>query len=190
MAVKKDVKNKIIDTALDLAVKQGWDKVSLRDIAQAADISLADMHSVFEDKTDILVALGRKIDHAVLEGLGAFGPESSPRDRLFDILMDRFEALNVHREGIVAILDSFKYDPKQAVISLPHLCKSMTWMLEAAGIETTGLRGAIKVAGLTGLYLKILKTWKSETSSDLPKTMAALDKALNNAEKTANTFGF
>lgn len=73
---------------------------------------------------------------------------------------------------------------------MPHLCRSMTWMMEAAGIETLGLRGALKVAGLTGVYLKVLKTWTEDDSPDLAKTMAALDKDLGRAESFANTLGF
>ncbi len=193
MGKKKDKsaagKAEIVEIALDLAVKQGWERVTLRDIADAAGLGLADLQVLFEDKSDILTALGRMIDQKVLEGIGEFDSESSARDRLFDILMDRFEALNDHREGICAILSSFKYDPKQAVICMPHLCRSMTWMLEAAGIETFGIKGAIKVAGLTGLYIKLLKVWEDDTSADLPKTMAALDKALARVEKTATTLG-
>jgi ubiquinone biosynthesis protein COQ9 len=187
---KSDQKQKILDAALAVAVVQGWDRTSLRDIAEKAEISLFDFHNNFEDKADIITYLGRTIDRAVLSGLGEFDVESSPRDRLFDILMDRFEALNEYREGIEAIFDSFKYDPKQAVITMPYLCKSMTWMLEAAGIETNGIRGAIKVAGLTGVYIKVLRTWKEDASADLSKTMAALDKALSRAEKAASTLGF
>ena len=187
---KADQKQKIIAIALDLAVTQGWDRTILRDIAEKSGISLLELYDIFEDKTDILIQLDRMIDQTVLEGLGCFAPEASPKERLFDILMDRFAALNEYREGITAIIESFKYDPKQVVISMPYLCKSMAWMLEAAGIETNGIRGAIKVAGLTGLYLKVLRTWKEDISPDLSKTMSALDKALGTAEKTANTFGF
>jgi len=109
---------------------------------------------------------------------------------LFDILMERFDVLNDHRDGIVAILESFKMDPKQAVISLPHLCRSMTWMMEAAGMNTNGFVGAAKVAGLSVVYLNVVRVWKNDSTEDMSKTMAALDKSLGRAEQCANTFGF
>ncbi len=63
-------------------------------------------------------------------------------------------------------------------------------MLEAAGIDTGGYKGAIKIAGLTALYLKTLKTWREDDSEDMAKTMAELDKNLERSEQWAGSFGF
>ncbi|MGH1403086.1 MAG: TetR family transcriptional regulator [Alphaproteobacteria bacterium] len=195
MSIKKindtDIKSQIITAALDLAVDQGWEFTTLRDIAEKADISLLELYDIVEDKQDILVLLGRAIDRQVMESVDMEGDDTvSVRDRLFDIMMDRYDILNQYRSGIVAVFDSFKCDPKQAVISLPHLCRSMNWMLEASGVETSGIKGALKVMGLTGIYLKVLKVWCDDESRDLSKTMAALDKALERGESVADTFGF
>ncbi|MBI1301869.1 MAG: TetR family transcriptional regulator [Alphaproteobacteria bacterium] len=189
---KKDEnpKAQIVQAALDLAVERGWEQTSLRDIAEKAGLSLTELFDHVEDKTDILVLLGRQIDRKVIENMSpTLSEESVIRDRLFDVMMDRYDALNDHREGIKAILESFKYDPKQAVISLPHLCRSMAWMMEGAGIDTNGISGAVKVTGLTGIYVKVLKTWMEDETSDLSKTMAALDKALERSERVANMIG-
>lgn len=183
-------KDAAVLSALKLATELGWEHVTLQDIAQDAGASLAELHDHFDDKTDILCALGRMIDRKVLDGMGKVDDELTARDRLFDVLMERFDALNDHREGIAAILNSFKLDPKQAVISMPHLCRSMTWMMEAAGLNTNGFTGAAKVAGLTVVYLNVLRSWIKDDSPDMGKTMAALDKDLGRAEQCANTFGF
>ena len=153
---------------------------------------MAELYDVLEHRDDVLVLLGRMIDKKVLSGLEAVKPDSttSARDRIFDVLMDRYDTLNDYRDGIISILDSFKYDPKQMVIAMPHLCRSMSWMLEGAGIETGGIKGAVKVTAMTGIYLKVLKSWTKDDSVDLSKTMSALDKALERAETMANTFGF
>ena len=187
--VEKNAKEVIVDAALKLAEGQAWDNVSLVDIADEVGVSLVELFDIVEDKTDILVLFGRMIDRRTLEGVGEPDPAIPVRDALFDILMERYEVLNDYRPALLSILKSFKFDPKQAVISAPHLCRSMTWMLEAAGIETHGIRGAIKVAGLTGLYLKVLKVWCDDESADLAKVMAALDKDLSRVEQVANTFG-
>lgn len=187
---EKDIKSEIVAKALVLAEQQGWAQVTLADIARETALSLPELFDIVEDKTDVLVLLGRQIDRRVLAVIGEPDPEISARDQLFDILMERFEILNDYRGGLIAILESFRFDPKQIVISAPHLCRSMTWMLEAAGIETNGVRGALKVAGLTGVYIKTLRIWKDDESADLAKVMAALDKDLGRAEQFANTFGF
>ncbi len=186
---KNPNKDSLIKLSMDMAALQGWEIITLSDIADEAQISLADLRDMFEDKTDILIALGRIIDRKTLENVGKQHPETALRDALFDVLMERYDVLNEYRGGIIAILKSFRYDPKQAIISMPHLCRSMTWMAEAAGVETNGIRGAARVAGLTGIYLKVLKTWSKDESKDLGTTMAELDKALNRAEQFANTLG-
>lgn len=192
MSAKKiDIKQKILVSALHLAVEQGWEYTTLRDIAEHAGVSASDLYDAIDDKSDILVILGRKIDKEIMGSIDLSDDgATNSRDRLFDIMMDRYEALNEYREGVVSILESFKYDPKQAVISMPHLCKSMGWMLEVSGIETAGIKGALKVVGLTGVYIKVLKIWAEDESADLSKTMSALDKALERAEKAANILGF
>lgn len=189
MAAKKktDVREKIVLATLDLAAQKSWDKVTLPDIARKAKVKLADLHGVFEDKIDILAAFGRIIDRQVLENAS---DEGSPRDRLFDLLMERFEALNEYRGGVISILESFKCDPKQMIIGAPHLCRSMSWMLEAAGESTTGIQGVLKVAGLTGLYLKAAHVWSKDESDDLAKVMASLDRDLARLEGLAERFKF
>lgn len=185
----KDIKAKILETALHLAQTQGWAYTTLLDIAQEAELSTAELYDQIEDKSDILVLFGRMVDRKMLENCEN-DPSVSVRDQLFDILMQRFEILNEYRPALLSILESFAQDPKQMVISCPHLARSMSWVLETAGVQTNGLRGAIKLAGLTALYLKTLKVWRDDESVDLSKTMAALDKDLSRAENLADRFGF
>jgi len=182
------LKERAVAGALDLAARMGWEMITLTDIADKAHASLAELSEVFDDKTDILVAYGRALDKKVLEAAGSADPSTPERDRLFDILMERFDVLNEDREAIKSILKSFTLDPKQAVISLPHLGRSMAWMLEAAGIDTSGMKGALRVAGLTIVYMNALRHWVKDDSTDLSRTMAALDRSLDRAEQCANTF--
>ncbi len=195
MSAKKekdlDIRQKVVEATLFLAAERGWSQTSLSDIAEHAGISMGDLYDIIDDKNDVLALLGRIIDKKVIQSTKVeVDVSASPRDRLFDLMMDRYDALNEHREGVVAILESFKFDPKQMVISFPHICRSMTWMLELCKLETNGIKGAIKVAGLAGVYLTVLKTWMEDETPDLSKTMAALDKTLQRAETAATTFGF
>jgi hypothetical protein len=103
--------------------------------------------------------------------------------------MERFDLLNDDREALVSILSSFKLDPKQAVISLPHLCKSMNWVLESVGVDTNGLQGFVKIIGLTGVYIKVLNDWIKDDSEDMSKTMASLDKALDQGQALGGYLG-
>lgn len=188
MPIEKPLKERAVLAALDLAGQMGWDMVTMADIADAAETTLADLSDIFDDKSDILVAYGRMIDRRVLKSVGKASPDENTRDRLFDIIMERFDVIGEHREAVVSILGSFRLDPKEAIISLPHLARSMTWMMEAAGLDTSGVKGAIRVTGLTLVYANVLRAWLGDDSADLSKTMAALDKSLERAEQAANTF--
>lgn len=184
----RNVKADVVFAALSLAEEHGWQNISMADIAVRAGMTLTDIHDHFDDRTDILAAYGRMIDRQVLKEFKASTDEDH-KDMLFDLLMERFDALNENRDAVISILQSFKTDPKQAIIGLPHLARSMSWMLEAAGIPTSGAKGAIKVAGLSGLYLKTAYTWMRDDTEDMSKTMAALDKNLSNAQQLGKTLG-
>lgn len=189
MIAHADIKTAVLLSALTQAEQIGWEHATLKDIAEGAKLTLSDLHDHFEDKFDIIAGIERMVDKKTLSGLRAFSPEESERDKLFDILMDRFEVMNGQRAGIVSILRSMTFDPKQAVITLPHLCRSMCWMLESAGVSTYGLKGALRVAGLSALYAKTLRVWMKDESPDLSRVMAALDKDLGRAEHWAGSLG-
>lgn len=174
-----------VDAALHLAAAMPWDMVSMADIAVEAGVDMAVLHDLFDDRADILAAYGKRIDRKVLAVFSAPDVTVGEKDRLFDILMERFDALKPDRKAVMSILDSFQRDPKQAVISLPHLGRSMMWMVEAAGLSTSGIGGALRVAGAGAVYLYALNAWKNDDSADLSATMAALDKALTRAEQVA-----
>jgi AcrR family transcriptional regulator len=187
---RENIKENVVCSALALAASRGWASLSLQEIAAAAEISLKDLHEYFDDRDDILAAFWRMIDRRVLDNAAAPDAALSARDRLFDVMMERFEAMGEYRAGIAAVLKSFRTDPKQGLFACPHVCRSMSWMLEAAGVHTGGFSGALKIMGLTGVYVNVLRTWIDDESADLAKTMAALDRNLTRAEQVAGRLGF
>lgn len=180
------IKSDVIQASLDLAAVQPWADITMRDIAQKSGHDLSVIIMLFDDKGDILAARSRQVDAKVAENLhGQSMADDSHKDRLFDVLMERFDVMNEDRAAILSIMRGLPADPKQAVLSLPFVARSMTWMLELAEIPTTGIQGALRVAGLTAVYLKVLRDWAKDDSEDMSKTMASLDKALGHAERVA-----
>ena len=178
----------IAQTAFDLAAEKGWAALSMTDIAQALDITLAQLHEVAHDKAAILTHFGRMIDRIVLETI-AIDPADSPRDRLFEVIMERFDALNAHRAGALAVLEGLKKDPAQALCHASDFFRAMDWMQEAAGLKKYGAQGLLQSLGIAGVYLHATRTWVEDESEDLSKTMAALDKGLSQAEECARMLG-
>lgn len=190
------IKDQIIDSALVLAATQNWGDIDFDEIIAHAKIDRNDALEYFDDKGDILIAFGRRIDRKMIENAGLdpiaevkinVEDQGLIRERLFDLIMERFDILNENRQAILSILDSIKFDPKQALITFPHLTKSMERILEEAGETLNGLTGCAKITGLTAVYLYTVKAWRDDDTVDMAKTMAALDKSLGLAEEAANT---
>ena len=105
------------------------------------------------------------------------------KDRLFDVSMQRFDALQPWREGVKAIARDIPFDPLTALCLGAARHKSMTWMLEMAGLSSAGLRGKARAAGLNMIMLSTLRIWLKDESQDMSVTMAHLDRQLSRADK-------
>lgn len=183
-APPKDARHSLITAALDLAVEQGWRRTTMAEIAATAKIPLDETYRIFRSKFALLAGFRRGIDEAVLAG-PAPSINDPARDRLFEVLMRRFEALKPHRAALKIILRDSIGDPG-ALKALPGLLRSMSWMLATAGIPNAGHRGRLATRLVTGLYLSILPVFLRDEGNDLGTTMAALDRRLRQAEMVVN----
>lgn len=173
-------RDRILDAALGLAGRTGWRGASLGAIAAEADLPLGEVYGEFHSRAAIIRGLMGRTDAAVLATPA--DAEETPRDRLFEILMRRFDALKPHRTALRTMARDLVADPPTALCSAPALLRSMAWMLEAAGVGSAGLRGRLRVRALTLLYLSVMPVFFGDESADLAKTMAALDRRLRQAE--------
>ncbi len=177
-----DVGKKAIDTALKLAAERGWRDLSLAEIAEAAGLDLAQLYPRYSSKQAILEQLSRRIDAEVLAESEEDALHGPARDRLFDVLMRRFDALRPYKEGLGEIVYDLLRDPVSSAAAALQLQRTMACMLEAAGLSSTGLRGALRIQVLSGIYLMTLRVWLRDDTEDLSKTMAALDGYLRRIE--------
>ena len=177
---------RLIAAALALAAERGWRDLTLPQIAAKADMSLADAYTAFPTKTALLNGFLARIDRQMLAGEAPDTAENV-RDRLFDVVMRRFDALEPHKDAIGAIVDDLPADPLTALAVLPAFGSSMAWVLETAGLSASGLFGALRINGLAIIYLTTLRTWLQDDSADAARTMAALDRALRRTEMLIRT---
>jgi AcrR family transcriptional regulator len=173
----------LVTAAFRIAGEEGWRKVNVPAAARAADLSLAEARARFPSRAAILLRFGRLADQMALQDAPS---EGSVRDRLFDLLMRRFDLLQTHRAGVKALLKALPTDPPAALLLACASKRSMRWMLQAAGVTATGPRGEIQVRGLLAVWLWAIRAWERDTSDDLSGTMAAVDKALERAEQVAS----
>jgi AcrR family transcriptional regulator len=181
-APKAPADQRIIDSLLSLAAEKGWLKASLGDIAAHAGVSLAELYDHYPSKAAILSAAIKRVDHAVLAKTGKASDSETARDRLFDVLMRRLDAMKPDKDAIAAILRDIPRDPPAALFLVCRGKRSMRWMLEAAGVSRGGILGQIQVKGLTAIFAATVRVWLGDDSEDMGKTMAFLDKRLTRAE--------
>jgi AcrR family transcriptional regulator len=175
--------DRIIDAALAQMATQGWQNLSLAAIAAAAGLPLLRVYRTFGSKQAILRGLFRRIDEVVLAEPPPAEADERPRDRLFDLLMRRFDALSGHKTALEVLGRDLWSDPITALATGTSLLCSMRWMLEAADISTTGWRGAVAVKLTGAAYLSAMRVWQRDDSPDLAATMAALDARLRRIER-------
>lgn len=156
----------------------GWRDTSLVESCREAGLDLPRVRMRFPGKTAVLLRFGVMADQAALAATPSTG---IPRDRLFDAIMARFDQLQAHRDGILALTEALRFDPGTTFLLYGATLRSMKWMLDAAGIPSQGLTGQLRIHGLLAVWAYALRAWERDQGSDLPATMAAVDRALDRA---------
>jgi AcrR family transcriptional regulator len=179
-----DAPDAALDAFLGLVAEKGYANVALRDVAVSAGLGLAELYRRYPDKAALVAGFLARIDAEVIAGTPvANDPEETVRDRLFDVLMRRFDALRPHRAAVRAIRRAGLGDPLLALSLGPAVRRSMAAMLEAAGVPSDGVAGALRQSGLLGIYQAVSRVFEGDETADSSKTMAALDSRLKRAER-------
>ena len=181
-AAPGEVLDRAADCALALAADRPWSEISLRDIAQASGVSFAELYARAEGKDALLDHLSRRMDAAALEN-GEVANGGEAHDRLFEATMARLEAMEPHRDALIAIARA-----QGPLPLLPRLPRTAKALLEGSGIDTGGLRGGLRVAAMTRAWARILQVWRDDQGA-LNRTMAEIDKLLRTLNQRLSRAG-
>lgn len=170
--------------AVRLAGLTGWRDLSLSDVAAACGLPMSVLYPRYPSKSALAAAFMARIDQEMLERLAAEDDDGGAaveplRDRLFSAIMARFDALQPHRDGVVAIARDSLRDPVLALrLSAGPMRRSIDCLLEAVGLPAEGLAGIVRRKVVGGIYLAAFRTWTRDNSADMGATMAVLERAL------------
>lgn len=170
---------------LALLAERPFAEIGIAEIAERGGVSLADLRRAYEGPFDVLSGFARRVDVAVLDGLDPAMAGEPVKDRLFDALMKRFDLLAPHRAGLAGLRRSARRDPILAVHLARLVIGSQAWTLEASGVPAAGPRGVAKAAALAAALARIVPAFLDEEDAGLPRTMAALDAALDRLGRLA-----
>ena len=180
------LEGKVVTAAMDLAASPGWGEISMRDIADAAGVPLADVLAKFPEKAWIIRAFSKSVDAAMLKGAGDIERAQTPRDALFEVIMARFDLMAPYKKGLQSIVADMALsmpDPRL----LPRMMNAQNAILQAAGINPEGPAGMVRKLGLATVYGQVLRIWLDDDDAGMARTMAALDRRLRRGEQTLGT---
>jgi AcrR family transcriptional regulator len=176
-------RDKAIDALTALLAEQSFEQIGLAEVAGRAGLKLSQLRAEFGSTLAILGAHIKDIDRAVLSSGDADMENESPREKLFDVLMRRLEALAPYKDAVRSLMRSARRNPSLALALNAMAARSQRWMLEAAGIGASGPRGALRAQGAALMFARVLGVWFDDDEPGLDRTMAALGRGLASAER-------
>jgi AcrR family transcriptional regulator len=173
---------RIVEALMALLAERRFEEIGLADVASRAGVSLAEMRGEFSSIMGILAEHVKEVDRKVLAGTSG-DEDESVRDRLFDVLMRRLEALTPHRRAIKSLIRSSSCNPGLAMALNGLGIRSQLWMMTAAGISTTGPKSLVRAQALNLLFARVVCVWVDDDDPGLARTMAVLDRELARAAR-------
>ena len=187
MATEKrgTVRDRIVDSSLELAEERGWGNVRLHQVAERAGVPLAAIGAEFRDQD----ALANAWFARALATVERIPPEAlagrPASERLQLVIMRWFEALAPHREVTGQMLRAKLYasHPQHWVPLIFDLSRLVHWFLDAARIASTGRARQLAEIGLTAIVLGSLRVWLRDDTADSERTRSYLDRRLAQADR-------
>ena len=172
-----------VEALMRLSAEQPWNDIEIGDVAREAGLTLAELRELYPSKGAILGGLARIIDRAVLVEDTSDLADEPARERLFDVLMRRLDAMTPYKPALRRISYALRGDPLSMLALNGVMLNSHRYMLAAAGIDTEGPLGRLKLQGLVIAFARVTETWLEDEDPALARTMARLDKEIRNGER-------
>lgn len=183
MGNKSETRDRLFNQFVQTIENTGWSGLNCANIAADADIDVKDAFLLFRDRYAYVTELVRRIDREMLDGCDASMEDEPARDRLFDVIMARLDAMQAYRPVITALSRAAKYDPMLTLHLMALSRLTSEWMMDMAHISSTGAFGMVRSKGALAAYARAFRIWLSDETEDMAKTMTVLDKTLKKGEK-------
>ncbi len=180
-ALDSAVRRDLARAALSLAASSPWREVTLVKLADAANRPMSDFYGA--SLGEAVDCVEEAFDRAIADNTDALDPGQSVRDRLFELIMRRFEAMEPHRAAVLAMEQGQDRDPTLLASAHQRHVRCARWVLALAGLEADGMTGQARAQGLGVIIGQARAAWRGDDAGDFAKTMASLDKNLRRAEE-------
>ncbi|UPT61916.1 MAG: hypothetical protein M0D54_16175 [Hyphomonadaceae bacterium JAD_PAG50586_4] len=175
------IRRDLARAALSLARSAPWREVTLIRLADAAARPVSDFYGA--TLGEAVDCVEEAFDRAIADATDELDPKQTVRDRLFELIMRRFEAMEPHREAVLAMEHGLDRDPTLMASAHQRHVRCARWVLAIAGMEADGMTGQARAQGLGVIIGQARAAWRGDSAGDFAKTMASLDKNLRRAEE-------
>ena len=173
---------KLAETTLLILEKRSLHSIKIDEVYNKTNINKKNLQNKVNNKRDLLRNINNYFDFK-LGNIADLIDKSTRKDMIFEIIMMRFDILQIHRKPIIKIFEFFKKKPQELVFLLPSIIESIISMAGLAKIPVVGVKGNLKVKVLLVIYFSSFLVWSKDNSESLEKTMTSLDNYLDRAGK-------
>ncbi len=174
----------LINKGFGLIDEIGWEKFSLKKLADKEKISLKEIKNYFSCKNSVVDKFSLMINRNVESKISINDFEgSSTKDILFELIMMRFDEMQIFKGALKKILKDTKRKPVLLRIISSNVLNTMDFYLDLSNSYKNSPIDIFKKNFLFLIYSVSFRAWLSDNTEDLSKTMAELDKLLSIAEK-------
>lgn len=174
------MRSKIVETALEILTQTPWDALTMEELAARLSITPIQLYTFFPTRCDLLKGIVQFIDDKMLVLYREGKEDLSLQEKLFDIIMCRFEVMEAYKKPLKNIILTVWRDPISFPSGIFSGLHSMNLILGAVGVPVEGLKGKLNIKILSFFYLYTLKFWFDDETQDMSKTLAHVDKGLKN----------
>ena len=178
-----EIEKNYIKKGFDLINDIGWEEFSIEKLSIREKIPLNELKIYFKCKYSIVDRFSKLIDKNIESKLRIQDFEnSSKKDILFELMMMRFDEMDEFKSSLAKILDASKNKPLLISIITKNVMNTMDFFLELSASYNNHAFDFLKKNFLFLIYSITFKTWLSDNTDELSKTMAELDRLLSAAE--------
>jgi ubiquinone biosynthesis protein COQ9 len=179
------MRKQILDTALAIANKQGWEQLTLQQIATTMGIGVADIYQHYRTKDDLVDAWFDRADVAMLSA--QITAELPAAARLQQAIQHWLAALSPYHKLTGQML-LYKLEPGHIHLQLGgilRISRTVQWLREAASLTASGATRVGQELALSSLFVAVFIYWLNDSSAAQQRSLALLSRMLQQGHNLA-----
>lgn len=190
MASTRDAPSRddLLDTALALADRHGWEALRLHQLAAACGAGLDDVRTHFREKDEIIDAWLDRADAAMLRHADRGGVDALPvHERIGALILIWLDVLAPYQR-VTREMIAHKLEFGHVHVQFPALLRisrTVQWIREAARLDAPLPRRALEETALTALFVKSFTYWLRDASPGFERSRKRLERDLRGMEAAA-----